>query len=250
MNIADIVCCCSFAILFVFHFVHKGTFVVSEPVWRRSVPCLFVFGLSYLFSILSPSSLLFMSVSRLMVVLHPLDTQFKDTFFVKKWIFLSVVLLLLASSLVSIIYRIIFDKLPTNFCFPFIDPTDSVWFIRFITVLLFVIHLTFSLAIGMIYIKLVTHLQQEDTILKKSKSQSSTGLVIQLVVITLSNVLCWIPSGIIYISSLFVPKYPTDMPIWTTIAATPINSIMNPIVFIVSSARKHLSQNTKKVLSM
>ncbi len=217
-----------------------------EIIWRESTACLFIFGLSFLFSTVSPFTLLFMSVSRLMVVLHPLDTDFKETSFVRKCVFVPLAILLTLSSLVVLMYKIFFNKLPTTLCLPFIDPTDTIWFVKFLTVLVFVVQVICSLVIGVMYVKLVRHLQKKEKSIRKSKSHSNTGLIVQLIVITSSNMLCWIPSGILYLTSLFVSRYPTDMLIWTAITATPINSIINPIVFLVTSIRKHLSENVKK----
>ena len=71
-----------------------------------------------------------------------------------------------------------------------------------------------------------------------SKKNSNKRLIIQIIIITASNILCWIPSGIIYLISMFMKQYPIEMVIWTTIAVTPVNSIINPIVFVVTTIRK------------
>ena len=62
---------------------------------------------------------------------------------------------------------------------------------------------------------------------------------IQIFIVTVSNILCWIPSGIIYLVALFLKKYPVNLIIWSTIAVTPINSVINPVVFIVANFRSH-----------
>ena len=61
----------------------------------------------------------------------------------------------------------------------------------------------------------------------------------QVVIVTFSNLMCWIPSKIIYISTLFMSKYPTDLFIWTTIAVTPLNSMIDPLVFVVSTMKRY-----------
>ena len=73
------------------------------------------------------------------------------------------------------------------------------------------------------------------------KLKNNTTLMIQIIIITASNTLCWIPSGIIYLISLFMKKYLIDMVTWATIAITPVNSIINPVVFIVTTIRKIMS---------
>ena len=37
---------------------------------------------------------------------------------------------------------------------------------------------------------------------------------------------------------MFLPAYPIEMITWTTVAVVPINSIINPLVFVITSLRK------------
>ncbi len=59
----------------------KETFLLTEELWRSSVGCLGAFHLVFWFSIQIQLALIFLSLSRLMVVIHPLDTRFKRTKF-------------------------------------------------------------------------------------------------------------------------------------------------------------------------
>ncbi len=127
VNTTDLTCFVPFALLFIFHFVHKGTFVLHEIIWRASTPCLLIFGCSFAFAVLSPLSLFFMSLSRHMVVLHPIDTVFKDNSFLLKWIGMSVFIIVMLGSLITLLYKYNFSRLPMSLCLPSVDPTDSIW---------------------------------------------------------------------------------------------------------------------------
>ncbi len=50
---------------------------------------------------------------------------------------------------------------------------------------------------------------------------------------TSSNIgpLCWIPSCAIFLTSVFLEQYPIQIAVWTIIAVTPINALLNPVVF-------------------
>ncbi len=71
-----------------------------------------------------------------------------------------------------------------------------------------------------------------------SKKQSNASLVVQIIVVSSSNILCWIPSNVIYLISMFMQEYPIDMIIWFMIAVMPINSVINPLVYIFTTIRK------------
>ena len=79
---------------------------------------------------------------------------------------------------------------------------------------------------------------QEDLHLQMSGKISNLSLEIQLFVLTGSNILCCTPADCIYLTSMLLDKYPVDMMIWITIIITSINSIINPIVFILTRKEK------------
>ena len=134
VNLTDIICSISLLILLLNDLIYQGNFVVKEITWRGSISCSFIFGASLFFSILSPAILSFMSFSRLMIVLHPLDSQFMDKLFVKKIIIVLVLIILFLCAVLVVIYKVTNDMLPTSLCLPFIDPTGSFLFIKVITV--------------------------------------------------------------------------------------------------------------------
>ena len=72
----------------------------------------------------------------------------------------------------------------------------------------------------------------------KSRQDSNLALIIQLILITTSNILCWFPASCVYISAMFLSTYPIDIVIWTTVIVLPINSIVNPSIFILTNVKK------------
>ncbi len=85
-----------------------------------------------------------------------------------------------------------------------------------------------------------------------SRKQSNVALIIQIVIITATNIICWVPSGATFLSSIFMDQYPTDLMIWVTIVVAPPNSYVNPLVFVATCSRKILKHwiNTQCVLEM
>ena len=76
---------------------------------------------------------------------------------------------------------------------------------------------------------------EHDLFENRYQQKSHAPLFIQIFLVTVSNILCWMPSGIIYLVALFLKKYPINLIIWSTIAITSINSVINPVVFIVAN---------------
>ena len=102
-----------------------------------------------------------------------------------------------------------------------------------------------SVVILIIHCLLLAELRQSQNKIQKSKTDNNLPLVIQLIMITVSNILCWFPTGCIYISAMFYATYPIGLVIWTTVFGLPINSILNPFIFTVTSVRKMIQFEMK-----
>ncbi len=86
---------------------HLGNFLVVENKWRSSVFCFIILGLYVFYSVLSPQVLCLFTYTRFSVVDHPMDTKFKETKFVLRWITGLFLSCLLTSSIFTILVWII-----------------------------------------------------------------------------------------------------------------------------------------------
>ena len=237
VNISDLVYGILMAILLISDYVYHENFVTVERMWRSSIPCYIIFIFSVLFSVMSTSSLFFISVCRLIAVTLPFCLKIKNKYFIGKIMMILVIFILVTSIVIGIIFKETEKYLPTSLCSPFIDPSNSIFLIKVITISIGILQLVTSALICLIYSILVKDLRKTEETFNKSVSLNNFNLIIQILIVTSSNLICWIPSNIIYISTLFMSKYPTDLLIWTTISVTPINSIINPLVFVVSTIK-------------
>ena len=57
------------------------------------------------------------------------------------------------------------------------------------------------------------------------------NVMVQSLLITVTNALCWLPSSIIYIISIAMETYPISLLLWNAFLINPLNSLMNPIIF-------------------
>ena len=191
----------------------------------------FFFITSYI--LLIPHCLCFLALSRFMVIKYPFDSKFKSTKFVFKC------LVILFSSIIGIVgaYTHATDTSLSFLCSPFIDPTFSYLEMKIFTSLTFSIQLFSASFISYLHYKIVQLLKKSQRI-RDETGGLSWSLKLQLILLSVSNIMCWIPSTIIHLSIIFLERYPSELLMWTTMFAVPVNSIINPITFIVKMKKK------------
>ncbi len=230
--------------LWVCNFVYKGRFAFQASDWTSSVFCYLIFASSLNFNFLSPTLLSFYSLSRFLVVESPLDTKMKDTRFVVKLVVGMVVISLFLTCVFTLLtwmtqmYFVEGSALMT-ICSPFVDPSDKILVVKIITCLTALQQIICIIFISTVYIKLVLSLQKSRKTVQHavSKQKSIIPLVIQIIIITGSNVVCWIPAAVVYVISMLLQNL-LQVVFWITIAVGPTNSIVNPLVFISFHLRK------------
>ncbi len=244
IHVSDLVCIVYVSIVWISSLVFADTFFGKETWWKSSVPCFTAFGFCLWFAFLSQVMLLFFCISRLMVVVHPMATKFKRKKFVLKTIaaiyFLSFVVTLIIVLLMISISR----SLPLNLCLPFVDPTKQVVLIKVLAWLMNT-QTVIAIIIPILHVVLVYNVFRSQKSVQKANSapESNIGLVVQLVLITVSIILCWLPANIIYITVMFLETYPIEMVIRSSVGIMPINSVFNPFILIVFGLRRYLKEN-------
>ncbi len=240
VNVSDLLCGVYLLILLGAHGFYSGNFMINEKHWRQSLPCFTVSFLSVIYGLLSPFFLVILSVSRLMVVLYPFNSKFKQTRFVAKvLIFSGIATAVVSLSLLTFSWSL-HSEVKSTLCLSLIDPAKSDLLVAITTFVISIFQFISSIVICTIYLFIScsvskTQTLHSKTVQKQNRKNQNLTMILQLVVVTASNILCWIPFDIIYILSLFLLRYPVEMVIWTTIAVTPINSVVNPLVFIATS---------------
>ena len=213
INICDIVGVVPLLCLCIVDLYYKEYFRIYARQWKSGIACHFLFGITLLFNILSPLLIFFLAVSRLMIVLHPVDTKFKDTSFVLKCVFRSLIFAVLFACCLVVIMWSLTGEIPFDFCSPFIDMTNSVMFVSIVTWFIVLMQVSISICVLFAYISLIMFLKKSQQNLKEatSKKQSYLMLIIQILIVTGSNMVCWIPSGVVYILSMYLERYQMEM---------------------------------------
>ena len=219
----------------------KGTFSIKEHIWRSVPVCITAFTILLWFTIFTQILLLFLSLSRLMIVIRPVNTKFKQL----KFVVVTLGFLSMASFLFSVFISSTYINrekyIPTSLCLPFIDPTAHILMIKLLTWFVVITQTLTSLSILAMHILLIVKIRESEKKVTKLKSgQSNVALIVQLLTITTSNIFCWFPANAIYVAAMFLSRYPTDLIIWMTVISLPMNSLINPFIFIMVYLRKYI----------
>ena len=248
LNVGNLVCASYFWIIWISNFIIEQRFLTTEETWKSFPICLLSFGCVLLFTFLNQLLQISLSLSRLMIVIHPLYTKFKNLDFILKLIFY----IFIVSSFVTISVCIFLiatgANVTNNLCLPFIDPSDSILPIKILTWFVVTTQSTTSMIIMLMHISIYNHKEQFSKILRKSEVNDNfdAPLIMQLIIITLSNFLSWFPANSIYVLAMFLPSYSIGMVMWTIVFVMPTNCIVIPTVLNIMAVRKWLKSRDEK----
>ncbi len=243
-------------VLWIGDIVFAGNFGLNFYKWVSNPICILVCGLFLYFSILAPLMLMFASIARLQIVRRPIDTRLKEKGFVSQVVVYLVMSCTLASVFVT--FCIWFVDMHQNqnlfsfsLCSPFIDPSGTFLTMKFLIWKALIYQIFSIIFIVVTHIKLLVALQisTKDIAGNVSKQNKILNVVIQLFILTISSILSWIPSCVTYLVSMFLTEYPLEVLFWITAVVNPINSIVNPVVILVTNSRANWANSRLDVNS-
>ena len=218
-------------IIWTYDTIFSDTFI-NDQIWRSHFLCFLASGVILSFEISSQFLLLFLSISRLMVVTFPFKSKFKDVRFTTTCLSVLCGLSFFISCILILFYKIQYSISQTTFCLPFSNPLNPLiyWMTWFIIILKFVV----SFAIFLMGFCLLRTFKGSNQLQSVKISEKSNYMFYQSNFQIILNVLCWYPMNIIYIVLLFSSSYHPILLQWATVTILPINCLFSPIVFISS----------------
>ena len=201
INSTDMMCGLYLMMILIADGIFQDNYIANDYKWRDSISCYVIFTISLIFSFQSPLTISLMTFSRVFVVISPFSSVFHDRHFIGK---LLIVFLSILMSIFVLILKKRIKIIPKSLCLPFIHPENSVTEIKIIIVTVAAFQALLSFFIFETCAILIRSLLDSETKARKSKCQSPVSLLLQLVTVTLSNLLSWIPSNIVYLSSIFI----------------------------------------------
>ena len=243
INISNFSYVISLSILWSADLYFKGNYALKDHLWRSGKLCFIILSMHINFHLLSPLLLSLLSLSRLMVVIHPLDSNFKESNYVLKYLICLSLGTASISLVISFTEKIIYSSTATHLCSPFIDPTNSHISVKFLSWVFACLEFSIILFITFAHCLLLKTLRESQKELKQSvsKEQSNFTLIAQLLIITITGTLSWVPSRIVYLASMYLVPYRIALVTWTIITVVPITCIINPIVFILTTLRRSIN---------
>ena len=185
-----------------------------------------------------------MTLARLLVVIDPYQSKFPVSSLRFKSLLSGIISILFMSVLLTSLMMHLSETklLPNGLCNIFYDPMGHTVYKVSAIVLSFLQLITCFGVICMYSIiynrtrataSFTEHIGRVENLLQKK-------IIFQIVLITVSNITCWVPSGTIYIFSTFKYKFPIDILLYTTIYITPVNSIINPVLITFVKTKDNL----------
>ena len=225
-----------FIIMAVDNFVEKVMFFSGE--WKSHFLCFAAFATMLCFSIQSQLLLILMATIRLNVVQYPIESHFKILSFTLKCVLFTFFLSLGISALVTLVFKSMYTSISIDICIPFVDPTNSTLVTTIITWITMVTQTISSITIAAMNTIIYKTIKKSKTFDGKQEQSIDISVLIQLVITSVSNILCWVPSNIIYVAAMFMSAYPISLIIWSIVTILLINSIVNPLALILKFAKR------------
>ncbi len=244
LNGSDLLCCTYLCLIWIAHFIWKGSLAVEHEQWMSSPTCFTAFGTMLWYSVLNQTIMFIMALSRMMVVLKPLNSKFKDSQYVLTIILCIVASTFAASTLLSVLTFLLHRTLPFSLCPPYVDLTGSVSVMKVLTWVVMVTQSATCVAIGIMHGILLLSLHHSKAV--GGKSKITLPLVSQLFILTVCTALCWFSTNTTFGSALLVSPFSVDVLVWITGAVLPLNSLTNPLVFSLLSVRNYFYRSKEK----
>ncbi len=219
----------------------KGMYVEYDYQWRRGSTCFVAAGMHLQFVLSSQLLSTFVSLCRLMVVIHPITTQFKRLKPVSKYlVFVSLVSIIFVVSTVVMIF-ITGPEIPDKFCTIFHDPTKKLVSVQTAIWGSFITHLVSMTTICLMHITIIHKSKESHKIITVTKACQDSGLQVQLALISASIILSWTCYNIIILTALHLQSYPMALFSSVLVFVQPIYPTLNPVVlsgFVLKSTAK------------
>ncbi len=245
INLADISCSVPLCILCVSNLIYTNIFTLSFTEWRSSTTCFVVLSCFIFFNILSPAVMIFLSVSRFKIVDSPIDTKFKKTKFVLKWILgTNILCVFIAGGLTLLLFIVDINKMNKqifiSICSPFCDPTKSLILVKITNFVVIIDQGASVFLVCYFHWKMFQKLKKSQQTVQqcKSKPQSNAPLVVQITIFLFSYFITFVLCGIIYLCFMFLKEYSIKLFYWMVVADNTLNSLVSPLLFVFLTFRK------------
>ncbi len=226
--------------IWILHVVSSTFLFINQQLSTYKAICFLSSFLLLFFCWFSAVLSMLLAISRWSVVVHPFDSKFKQTTFMKRCI-TSAFMSILPFVILSAVWILLLEPYISNgLCTPFVDPGSQSTFLKLLNILSLLLHATnLCVAISM-HSSLAVKLRHSDqsSMLNTPSTKLTKALAVQLVLKPLFVMMSWIPADIIFVVIQFISPFPLVLVFWATIVVIPINSVGNHILEVGKFLRK------------
>jgi len=182
------------------------------------------------------------TVYRYISLTSPFNITIKSKSLLYKRVGLGVIISTIVPALFLVIYQFVErnEMMPLQTCMLFGETKRSVT-IKVATIFISLLQIISSFVITIINLLLIKELTKtSDNSFKSTVQRNSPKITAKILFFTFSNAVCWLPSSAIYIASVAMETFPTDLLVWNSVLINPINSVINAFVLLLIPAVKKM----------
>ena len=208
----------------------EDAFQIKKCIWKESYFCSFFYVMSSVSIYCYNSSVVSFTISRLMVVLYPMESSFKDASFSKKvFIFQFAVFSTTAATLCFVSFNGDETFVPDT-CLP-VGRSLAVMS-KITSGCLASLAFLSCFLVAFLYFKLIQSLRKHAGTLASNQSKIDISKVkMNAFLAVATNCVCWLPTSTTIFLTLFGGDYHDKMLLWTLVAVLPTGTLTYPFLF-------------------
>ncbi len=233
LAVSDSMCCISLLIIVIANTVFEDNFLQYEYYWRSNLFCYASSSLSLIANFLSVFTINLLALTRYRVAVCPLDSRFLEQKFLGLFCVLGTALMIILGVSINVVFMLNTERkqLPTGLCL-IIGHTEQFTVSKITTIIIIVIQSVSCISIPVLYWLLLMKVGSSKEGIIDSFEHKEDGNVKKSILVSITNLLSWIPSNILLRLTLAWDNYPYVILIWTSMVIIPLNTLINPMVFV------------------
>ena len=225
----------------------RGEFVGLKNIWTSGITCKVMSVLSLLSMLSSMYMLCLITFVRYRVIKSPIKTNFKEMSTIYKFCIAGCSIIFTLVGLMSIYFYGTYANAPNTLCLLLSGSSitsDSAILYLLTTILMTCQLLSLFLIIFLYYLLLNAIKSSQKNLRKDGKSKTVS---VRIILVTVTNMLCWLPSSIVYV--LLLSNYPVSPKTlsWVAVFILPINAALNPSIALFT--RRDFQESVHKIFS-
>ena len=216
------------AILWIADLHYEHNFPLYKTEWRASLWCAMIYFLSLFYDIFMPFIALLFAIARLWLVIKPFDQRFISVRLVSKLILCCVSMSLMLTGIFLSVH-LVYNSVQHPMCSLILDNI-------LVSIFIICLQLTAVFVVVCSHFMLTIHFKKS----KIASGQSSAlgiATYFQLICLTTSYILEWIPASVVYLVATALPGYPSRLVVWMAVFGRPWTSLTTTAIFVIIICR-------------